>query len=59
MLENISLISQIIGALAVIASLVFVGLQLRQSATSMRLSAYQAAQERLDNVRQFIIAAPL
>ena len=53
-LEQISYLSQIVGALAVVASLIFVGLQLRQSAKSTRLVAYQAAQERLDSVRQAI-----
>jgi hypothetical protein len=53
-LEQISYLSQIVGGIAVIASLIFVGLQLRQGARATHLSAYQAAQERLDNVRQVL-----
>jgi hypothetical protein len=57
-LEHINYISQIISTLAVVASLIFVGLQLRQSAKATRLSAYEAAQGRLDNVRQAIMSDP-
>ena len=54
-LADAALISQIAAAILVAASFIFVGVQIRQNSKSMRMSAYQAAQERLDNVRQMIV----
>lgn len=53
-LENINYIAQIIAVIAVVGSLIFVGVQLHQNALAMRMSAYQAAHERLDHARQMI-----
>jgi len=53
-LETIYYISQTIAVVAVIGSLIFVGLQLRQNWLAIRMNAYQAAHERLDHARQMI-----
>lgn len=41
-LEQVSLVAQIVSALAIIASLIFVGVQLRQATSAMRNSSSQA-----------------
>lgn len=53
-LESIYYASQTLAVVGLIASLLFVGKQVRQNSKSMRLSAYQTAQERLDNIREAI-----
>lgn len=54
-LESIYYIGQTLAVAAILVSLIFVGVQVRQNSKSMRMAAYQAAQERLDNVRQMIV----
>jgi hypothetical protein len=49
-LEDAYFISQIIAATAVVASLVFVGLQLRQSDKTQRAAMHQARADRIINV---------
>ena len=46
-LEDASLISQIIAAIAVVASLIFVGLQLRQNDKTQRAAMHQARADRI------------
>lgn len=41
-LEQVSLVAQIVSAVAVIASLIFVGIQLRQATAAIRASSSQA-----------------
>ena len=49
-LEQLSLISQIIGALAVVCSLIFVGLQMRQAEKTQRAAMHQARADRIIGV---------
>jgi hypothetical protein len=51
-LEDTYFISQIIAAVAIVASLVFVGLQLRQSDKTQRAAMHQARADRIINVFQ-------
>ncbi len=51
-LEDASLISQIIAAIAVVASLIFVGLQLRQNDKTQRAAMHQARADRIIGIFQ-------
>ena len=55
-LEQASFLAQIISALAIIASLIFVGVQLRQATTAMRNSSSQAHSAIYSEVISTIIA---
>ncbi|MGB3454872.1 MAG: hypothetical protein WBA35_00805 [Litorimonas sp.] len=54
-LEAVYYIGQTIAVVAIIASLIFVGVQVRQSAAAMRASAYQTSQDRMDRIRLAIV----
>lgn len=54
-LEQASLVAQIVSALAVIASLIFVGFQLRQATAAIRASSSQAHSELYTTLVQSII----
>ena len=51
-LEDIYFVSQIIAALAIVASLIFVGLQLRQSDRVQRAAMHQARADRIIGIFQ-------
>ena len=53
-LEDASLISQIIAGIAVVASLVFVGLQLRQNDKTQRAAMHQARADRIIGIFQHL-----
>jgi hypothetical protein len=57
-LEQASLVAQIVSALAVIASLIFVGFQLRQAAAAIRVTASQTHTSLYSNLVNSIIDSP-
>ena len=51
-LEEIAILSQIVSALGVVGSLIFVGFQVRQSNQMMRHTAIRHHAERIQSVRR-------
>ena len=58
-LEKWAQTAEIVGAIAIVASLVFVGLQLRQSNQLTRTTAYQQNIDSLIDLRMLVISARL
>lgn len=56
-LAALSDIAQVIGAIAVVASLIFVGVQLRQNTMQMRRGEANSAMEQGSSIRQTILAS--
>ena len=54
-LENLYFVSQIIAALAIIASLIFVGLQVRQSTITSRAAAAQALSKQYSDLNHMLL----
>lgn len=57
-LEQIALVSQLVAAIGVIGSLIFVGLQVRQSNQMMRDSAIRHHAERIQSVSKAVFEVP-
>ena len=54
-LENLYFCSQIVAAIAIIASLIFVGLQVRQSTTTNRAAAAQAFSQQYSDLNHMLL----
>ena len=55
-LEQASFVAQIVASVAVIVSLIYVGIQIRHSVRTTRLAAVQAVQEALGRSEELVIA---
>ena len=56
-LENLYFCSQVVAAIAIIASLIFVGLQVRQSTTTSRAAAAQAFSQQYSDLNHMLLHA--
>ena len=55
-LQDYALIAEIIGGIAIVASLIFVGLQIQQSTSINRASSYQDFLEEINDWRALLVA---
>lgn len=57
-LQKYALIAEVIGGIAIVASLLFVGLQVQQSTSITRASSYQNFLEEINDWRAVMVADP-
>ena len=57
-LEKWALIAEIVGGIAIVASLIFVGLQIQQGTSITKASSYQDFVEELNDWRSVLITDP-
>lgn len=57
-LEELAYISQIIGVIAVLASLIFVGLQIRQNTKAIKATSHHAVTDSFNAINNIILSDP-
>lgn len=55
-LEDLAYLSQIIGVIAVLASLIFVGLQIRQNTKALKATSHHAVTDSFNAINTLIIS---
>jgi hypothetical protein len=57
-LEELAYISQIVGVVAVLASLIFVGLQIRQNTRALKATSHHAVTDSFNAINNLIVSDP-